>query len=164
MVNEIRMLRQVQHPGVIKLYEVYESEQYVHLVFEYITDAQLFLILRAKEDYSEADAARIMKSLLQVVANLQSKQIIHRDIKPENIMLTYPIFRCKKSIKILYRKVDNELSVKLVNLGLSTKIDGVHLETVCCGSPGYIAPEVLRKEGYGMKADIYSCGIILYIL
>jgi len=89
MVNEIRILRQIQHPGIIKLYEVYESEQYVHLIYEFIKDTQLFQILRAKPDYSEADAVRIMKLLLQTVSTVHSKNIILRDIKPENIMLTY---------------------------------------------------------------------------
>jgi len=82
------MLRQVQHSCVIRLYEIYESEQYVHLVFEYLDDVQLLSVLKAKPNYTEADACRIIKSLLDVVSALHNKLIIHRDIKPENIMLT----------------------------------------------------------------------------
>ncbi len=87
MVNEIRMLRQVQHPNVIRLYEVYESDQYVHMVFESFSDTQLFHMIRGKGSYTEADAARIMTALLSVVNALHGQQIIHRDIRPENIML-----------------------------------------------------------------------------
>jgi calcium-dependent protein kinase len=87
MVNEIKMLRQIQHPNVIRLYETYESDQYVHMVLENLTDTSLFHMIRSKKGYTEADAARVMKSLLTVVNYLHGHQIIHRDIRPENIMI-----------------------------------------------------------------------------
>ncbi len=152
------MLRLVQHPNVIRLYEVYESDQYVHMVFEQLSDTQLFHIIRSKPNYTEADAARIMKSLLGVVDFLHSQQVIHRDIRPENIMLGYTLFRARWS-----RVTGKQFSLKLVNFSLATRATG-QVETFCCGTPGYVAPEVINKEGYTMKADIFSCGVIMYMM
>lgn len=152
------MLRQLKHPGVIQLLNVYEAKDYIHLVFEYIKDTQIFSVLKEKSNYSEVDAMKIMKSLLQILFHMHLNQIIYRDIKPENILLTY-------SYSIYWNSKGNSgLSVKIINLGLSKKVEGAKLEKACCGSPGHIAPEVINKEGYGKKADVYSCGIILYTL
>ena len=101
MVNEIRILRRVKDPAIINLCDVYESEQYVHLVFERIKNTQLFSTLKEKEDYSERDAQNIMKSLLQAVASLHSRNIIHRDLKPESIMLAYSFINSNTGREII---------------------------------------------------------------
>lgn len=87
LVNEIKTLRRVRHPGIVNLHSVYESSDYIHLVLEYIKNKPLFDTVRERSNYSEATAAQIMKSLLKVIAHIHDNQIIYRDIKPENIIL-----------------------------------------------------------------------------
>ena len=129
----------------------------MHLVLEVIKGEELFTKLKKRTTYTELDAMKIMKSLLGAMQHLHSKQILHRDIKPESITLLYLFYyrNCRDS--------ETDLQVKLTSLSLAIKFCG-QLETLCCGSPGYVAPEVLNKEGYGLKADIFSCGIIMYTL
>ena len=86
-MNEIHILCLLRHPRVIRLYEVYESLNYVHLVLEYLKGGELFEKIRSKGNYSEADAAKVMKRLLEAVAYCHQKNILHRDLKPENIIL-----------------------------------------------------------------------------
>ena len=81
------MLRGLNHPGIAQLINVYETNDNVHMVFECLRDTQLFAVIKEKPNYSEADAAKIMKSLLEIIAHIHENQIIYRDIKPENILL-----------------------------------------------------------------------------
>ena len=78
----------MSHPGIVQLYEVYESDQYVHVVYEYIKGTDLFTTIKAQQHYTETDAMIVMKALLGVINYFHEKNIIHRDIKPENILLT----------------------------------------------------------------------------
>ncbi len=87
-MNEIRLLRKLQHPSIISLHEVYESDQYVHLVLGPLAGAYLFSRLRKKQNYTEEYAMKIMKALLTVVSFLHAHQVVHRDIKPDNILLS----------------------------------------------------------------------------
>jgi len=148
-VNEIEILRFLKHPTIITLYEVYESADYVHLVIEYLKGGELFDKIQAKGSYSEGDAAKLMKRLLEAINYCHQKNVIHRDLKPENIIL---------------QDTASDLDFKIVDFGLAVIARPDTKETLRCGSPGYAAPEVLLKEGYGLKADIFSCGIMLSFL
>ncbi len=131
----------------------------MHLVLEFIRGGRLFSRIKKREGYTEEDARSIVRTLLAGVACLHDRNIIHRDIKPQNLMLAYDY----QSNRHLYRESPNEpLICKIVNCALAKRMCGNQLETLCCGSPGYAAPEVLNREGYGLKADIFSCGIIMY--
>ncbi len=88
-MNEIEILRMLRHPRVATLFEVYEGEQHVYLVMEYLKGGELFDKIQSKGSYSEGDAARVMMRLLEIVSYLHQKRVIHRDLKPENIILTY---------------------------------------------------------------------------
>ena len=87
-MNEIWILRHLSHPNIIKLYEVYESEEYVHLVLEYVKGGELFDHIQNKGTYTEADAAQFMRQLVDAIAYCGRNGIIHRDVKPENLILT----------------------------------------------------------------------------
>lgn len=87
LVNQIKMLKLINGKNTIKLYDVYESENYVHLIMEHIEGEDLFSAIKKKLDFTERDARRIMKELLRIVQGLHDLKIIHRDIKPENIMI-----------------------------------------------------------------------------
>lgn len=86
-MNEVIMLKRLKHPGIIRLYNIYDSVEYVHLVFEYIRDTQIFYIIKEKSNYTETDAIIIMRSLLQSIFYMHLNQVIYRDIKPGNIFL-----------------------------------------------------------------------------
>ena len=88
MVNELILLRKLKSPGVITLFDICESEQYVHLVFEVINNASIFEIIKRRRKYSEADAREIMKSLLEIMDLMHSKNIIYRDVHPKNMVST----------------------------------------------------------------------------
>ena len=104
--RELSLLVTVNHPNIIKFYEVYEDAQYIHLVMELCTGGELFDQLASKGRYTEAEAAKIMKCLLHAVAHLHSLEIAHRDLKPENIMLSTP---------------DPDAEIKIIDFGLAKK-------------------------------------------
>jgi len=148
-MNEIETLRRLKHPNILILYEVYEAADFVHLVLEYLKGGELFDKIQEKGSYCEGDAAKVMKKLLETINYCHSLNIIHRDIKPENIIL---------------QDNTSDLDFKIVDFGLAVISAPGKKETLRCGSPGYAAPEVLLKEGYDLKADIFSCGIIMAFL
>jgi len=153
--REVAILRMVQgHENIIELVDVFESSTYIFLVFELCPHGELFDYLTTQVTLSEKNARRIMKQIFEAVRYCHSKNIVHRDIKPENILL------------------DKEYNVKLTDFGFAKTIDpGERLYEVC-GTPGYLAPELLRSgmverdecDGYGIEVDIWACGVILYTL
>ena len=149
IINEIQTLRKLNHPHVIKLYEVYETELYIHLVFEYLNGGELFDQIDERGIFSEQEAQILIKSILQTLKYLHSSNIIHRDLKPENIIL---------------QNHDDLLSYKIADFGLACFCMPDQKMTIRCGSAGFVAPESLNKEGYNCKADIFSLGIICHIL
>jgi calcium-dependent protein kinase len=147
--RELGLLMTVDHPNIIKFYEVYEDPQYIHLVMELCTGGELFDQLISKGRYTEAEAAKIMHSLLSAVAHLHTLEIAHRDLKPENIMLSTS---------------DEDADIKIIDFGLAKKHVGEGVgENTVLGSSYYVAPEVLQNS-YGLSCDIWSCGVILFML
>lgn len=151
MVNTIRFMKFLNHPGLLKLLDIYETDQFVQLVTEPFNGSDLLSSLKSKGQYTELDIISIMKALLEVILYLHENRIIYRDLRPENVFLA------KKG-------EDSNCVMKVVDFGLAVKMNGSQLETLRCGCPGFVAPEVLNKEGYCLKADIFSCGILMYIL
>ena len=158
MQNEIMILRLLNHKSIIKQYEVYENDLYIHIVLEYLRGGELFRQLRNKGLYSEKDAALMFKLILEALEYCHERNVVHRDLKPENLILTY--VECGN----MFRGAFNKWDLKIADFGLATIIDPKVPETMRCGSPGYVAPEVLNSLGYGPKADIFSAGIILIVL
>jgi len=147
--NEINILLQIDHPNIIKLFAIFESENYVYLVMELVTGGELFDRIVEKERYTEADAIIVMEQLLSGIAYLHSKGIVHRDIKPENVLL----------------ENDTEDSIiKIADFGLSRVYTEQSIMSTACGTAGYIAPEILKSEPYEFEVDLWSAGVIMYIL
>eukprot|EP01097_Dermamoeba_algensis_P002647 TRINITY_DN2047_c0_g1_i1.p1 TRINITY_DN2047_c0_g1~~TRINITY_DN2047_c0_g1_i1.p1 ORF type:complete len:362 (-),score=66.70 TRINITY_DN2047_c0_g1_i1:76-1161(-) len=144
--REIRIMKKVSHPNILKLYEVYEEDDDFYLVMELVKGKELFDRIVERGQYSERDASAIIRQLLSAIAYLHSLGIAHRDLKPENL-LSYG---------------DPE-TVKLVDFGFSKNF-GEEKMVTSVGSPGYVAPEILTNESYDMAVDMWSVGVIIYVL
>lgn len=143
------MMRLLDHPNIIRLFEVYETDNHINLVLELLRGGELFDRICDHGSYNEKDAAIFMKNLLSALNAMHTKGIMHRDLKPENLILS---------------SQSDDTNVKIADFGLATY---VNLETQLfkrCGTPGYVAPEVLADKIYDGKVDIFSAGVILYIL
>nr|XP_033785016.1 calcium/calmodulin-dependent protein kinase type IV [Geotrypetes seraphini] len=147
--TEIGVLLRLSHPNIIKLLEVFETPTEISLVLELVTGGELFDRIVEKGYYSERDAADAVKQILEAVAYLHENGIVHRDLKPENLLYATPA---------------PDAPLKIADFGLSKIVeDQVTMKTVC-GTPGYCAPEILRGCAYGPEVDMWSVGIITYIL
>ena len=156
LIQEIEILRTLNHPNIIKLYEVYESDFDIQLVFEYIKGMNLLSSIKVKGTYSEKDASIIILKALEALEYCHSKNIIHRDIKPENIIIKYFTYLDSYNAQ--------KIELKLLDFGFATILNHDHLEITMCGSPGYAAPEIYEQSGYDTKVDIFSLGVVLYLL
>uniref|UniRef100_A0A8D3D303 Serine/threonine-protein kinase DCLK2 n=1 Tax=Scophthalmus maximus TaxID=52904 RepID=A0A8D3D303_SCOMX len=146
--NEVAVLRRVRHPSIIELIEVDETPSQLFLVMELVKGGDLFDAITSSTKYSERDASAMVFNLAGAIKYLHRMNIVHRDIKPENLLVCeYP---------------DGTKSLKLGDFGLATVVDGP-LYTVC-GTPTYVAPEIIAETGYGLKVDIWAAGVITYIL
>uniref|UniRef100_A0A3B4AUE6 non-specific serine/threonine protein kinase n=1 Tax=Periophthalmus magnuspinnatus TaxID=409849 RepID=A0A3B4AUE6_9GOBI len=146
--NEVAVLRRVRHPSIIQLIEVDETPTQLFLVMELVKGGDLFDAITSSTKYSERDASAMVFNLAGAVKYLHRMNIVHRDIKPENLLVCeYP---------------DGTKSLKLGDFGLATVVEGP-LFTVC-GTPTYVAPEIIAETGYGLKVDIWAAGVITYIL
>ena len=147
-LNEIYILRKLDHPNILKIYEYFSNEKYWYFVMEYVSGGELYEQICNMQYYDEHTTAIIMKQIFSCVSYLNQMGIVHRDLKPENMMMT--------------NKKDY-LEIKLIDFGTATLYKkGRKLKTKI-GSPYYIAPEVL-KGNYGFECDLWSCGVILYVL
>ncbi|XP_030047519.1 serine/threonine-protein kinase DCLK2 isoform X1 [Microcaecilia unicolor] len=146
--NEVAILRQVKHPNVIMLVEEVDTPTALYLVMELVKGGDLFDAITSSTKYTERDASAMVYNLASALKYLHSLNIVHRDIKPENLLV------CEYS--------DGTKSLKLGDFGLATVVEGL-LYTVC-GTPTYVAPEIIAEIGYGLKVDIWAAGVITYIL
>jgi len=146
--REVQIMKKVNHPNVLKLYEVFEDEEEFFLVMELVTGKELFDKIVERGQYSETDASKIVRQIVSAVEYLHGQGIAHRDLKPENL---------------LSAEVDGEEIIKIADFGFSKNFGEEKLMT-SCGSPGYVAPEVLTCESYDKSVDLWSVGVIIYIL
>uniref|UniRef100_A0A7N2N6C5 non-specific serine/threonine protein kinase n=1 Tax=Quercus lobata TaxID=97700 RepID=A0A7N2N6C5_QUELO len=146
--REISIMKLVRHPYVVRLHEVLASRTKIYIILEYITGGELFDKIIHQGRLSEAESRRYFQQLIDGVGYCHSKGVYHRDLKPENLLL------------------DSLGNLKISDFGLSALPEqGVSLLRTTCGTPNYVAPEVLSHKGYdGAVADVWSCGVILYVL
>jgi len=154
--NEIRVLKRLDHRNVVKLLEAYESRTSVYLVMELVTGGELFDRIVEKGSYSEKDAADLIKQVLSAVAYMHEEGVVHRDLKPENLLY----YSSSSNIK---SGPDAESKIMISDFGLS-KMEESGVMATACGTPGYVAPEVLAQKPYGKAVDVWSIGVISYIL
>ncbi|XP_061630463.1 death-associated protein kinase 2 isoform X1 [Phyllopteryx taeniolatus] len=148
--REVDILQQLQHPNVVALHDVYENRTDVVLVLELVSGGELFDFLARKESLCEEEATQFIKQILDGVQYLHSKRIAHFDLKPENIML-------------LERNVPLP-RIKVIDFGLAHKIEaGADFKNIF-GTPEFVAPEIVNYETLGLEADMWSVGVITYIL
>ncbi|XP_076876815.1 calcium/calmodulin-dependent protein kinase type II subunit beta isoform X28 [Brachyhypopomus gauderio] len=148
--REARICRLLKHPNIVRLHDSISEEGFHYLLFDLVTGGELFEDIVAREYYSEADASHCIHQILDSVNHIHHHDIVHRDLKPENLLLAS---KCKNA------------AVKLADFGLAIEVQGDQQAWFgFAGTPGYLSPEVLRKEAYGKPVDIWACGVILYIL
>lgn len=145
--REIAIMKLIEHPHVLGLYDVYENKKYLYLVLEHVSGGELFDYLVKKGRLTPKEARRFFRQIISALDFCHSHNICHRDLKPENLLL------------------DEKNNIRVADFGMaSLQVEGSMLET-SCGSPHYACPEVIRGEKYdGRKADVWSCGVILYAL
>jgi len=150
--TEIRIMSMIQHDHVVRLVDLFDTPTHIYMVLELLTGGELFDRIVEIQNYAERDAARIITEILSAVNHLHERDIVHRDLKPENLLLS--------------SKDSN--NVKLADFGLSKWLKETPNLFNCAGTPGYLAPEILEayyhKIPYGKTVDLWSTGVILYIL
>jgi len=148
LTREIQIMKNVRHDNILKLFEVFEDEEQFFLVMELVPGKELFDKIVERGQYSEKDASNIARQIISAVEYLHEKGIAHRDLKPENLLSS--------------GSEEQEL-IKIADFGFSKDFNEDKLQT-SCGSPGYVAPEVLTSESYDKSVDMWSIGVIIYIL
>ena len=149
--REARICRRLEHPNIVRLHGNTIEEGIYYLVFDLVTGGELFEDIVAREYYSESDASHCIQQVLQSVRHCHERNIVHRDLKPENLLLA---------------SREKGADVKLADFGLALELESANQMAWFgfAGTPGYLSPEVLKKEVYGKAVDLWACGVILYIL
>ncbi|XP_059402122.1 serine/threonine-protein kinase BRSK2-like isoform X2 [Carassius carassius] len=145
--REIAILKLIEHPHVLKLHDVYENNKYLYLVLEHVSGGELFDYLVKKGRLTPKEARKFFRQIISALDFCHSHSICHRDLKPENLLL------------------DEKNNIRIADFGMASLQVGDSLLETSCGSPHYACPEVIRGEKYdGRKADVWSCGVILFAL
>lgn len=147
-LREFTLLSKLDHPNIVRVVGLYEDKLRYYVITEYCQGGELFALLARRKVFTEAEAGRIMGQLISAVAYCHERKVIHRDLKPENVLVEGD---------------GSDLSVKIADFGSSAFMDPYGHLTDFCGSPYYVAPEVL-SQCYNEKCDMWSLGILMYVL
>ncbi|XP_029445569.1 serine/threonine-protein kinase DCLK3 [Rhinatrema bivittatum] len=146
--NEISIIRSLSHPNIVQLLDDYETETEIYLILEYVKGGDLFDAIIESVKFTEHNAALMITDLCEALLYIHRKNIVHRDLKPENLLVQH--------------NTDKSTTLKLADFGLAMYVTEP-IFTVC-GTPTYVAPEILSERGYGLEVDMWAAGVILYIL
>eukprot|EP00043_Microstomoeca_roanoka_P013660 m.134043 g.134043 ORF g.134043 m.134043 type:complete len:479 (-) comp15814_c1_seq1:495-1931(-) len=147
--TEINVLKKVKHKYIVGMHECFDTQDKLYLVLDYVSGGELFDRIVEEGNFTEADASRITKQMTEAIQYLHEQGIVHRDLKPENL---------------LFRDRSATSDILVTDFGLAKLLnDNVALKTAC-GTPNYVAPEILMQRGYGKQVDVWSLGVILFIL
>eukprot|EP01114_Cavostelium_apophysatum_P003103 TRINITY_DN1283_c0_g1_i1.p1 TRINITY_DN1283_c0_g1~~TRINITY_DN1283_c0_g1_i1.p1 ORF type:complete len:492 (+),score=179.30 TRINITY_DN1283_c0_g1_i1:41-1477(+) len=147
--REIDIMQKLQHPNIIQLVEVVDTPETLYLVLEFASGGELFDAIINKGSYSELEAAKIVRQILEAISFVHGHGIAHRDLKPENLLLS--------------NEPGEGDFIKIADFGLSKDFGAEQMAT-SCGTPDYVAPEVLGGEAYDSSVDVWSIGVITYVL
>lgn len=147
--DEVEIMHKIEHPNCVHLYEMYETRKKVYMVLELLEGGELFERILAKGSFSEKEASDLMGDITAAIKYLHGIGIVHRDLKPENL---------------LYSSKADDAIVKIADFGLAKLLSSTDMMATACGTPGYVAPEILEGKPYTEKVDNWSIGVILYIL
>lgn len=147
--EEVDIMHKINHTNVVTLYEIYDTPKHLYMVLELLTGGELFERIVAKGSYSEKEASRLTAQICSAIKYLHDIGIVHRDLKPENL---------------IYKSSDDDAPIKITDFGLAKFLGKDTPMTTACGTPGYVAPEILKNEPYDSAVDMWSLGVILYIL
>ncbi len=148
ITNEISALKTLNHPNIVKLYDMFEDTRCFYLVMEWIRGGELFDRISTKVFYDERDAKQLCGIILSALKHCHDHNIVHRDMKPENLLLA---------------REDSDVEVRLVDFGFAAVDSDCTLSGVL-GSPTYMAPEIWAEKAYGKPVDLWAFGVITYIL
>jgi len=149
--NEVAIMRLCRHPNIVKLIEEFETIEHIYLILELVRGGDLFDAITESLRYDEGTAAALVKDLAAPIEYLHARNIVHRDVKPENCLLE--------------RHPNGTLQIKLADFGLAMEVTQPIFQV--CGTPTYVAPEILNEgggQGYGLEVDNWAIGVITYIL
>ncbi|OBZ81914.1 Calcium/calmodulin-dependent protein kinase type 1D [Choanephora cucurbitarum] len=148
--SELDILKQVRHPNIVSMHQLYESKDAVYIVTDLASGGELFQQLLKKGSYTEKDASNLTRQMLQGLHYLHERDIVHRDMKPENL---------------LFQTTADQANLMITDFGLSKILRARDdILTTACGTPGYVAPEVLLQTGHNKPVDLWSVGVILFTL
>jgi len=149
--SEVKIMETVSHPNIIRLNEVFDSPAHFYMVMEICSGGELFDRIVEREKYTEKDAADVVSKVADALAYCHNMEpsIVHRDLKPENLLLT---------------STEMDADVKIADFGLAKILNDDTLMQTACGTPGYVAPEILEVQPYDKQVDAWSLGVITYIL
>jgi len=147
--REIDIMKRLKHPNIVALYDVFDDPTHISLVLEYVSGGELYDEIVKRGSFTESDACTVLRQVLSATEYLHENGIAHRDLKPENLLIS---------------SESGGLQVKIADFGLSKDFSDSNAMTTCCGSPSYVAPEVLQQGMYNNSCDIWSIGVILYVL
>jgi len=153
--EEVEILRKIDHRHIVKLYDIYETKDHLYMVMEILKGGELFDSIVRRGTYSEKEAAAVMRQIIGAIEYLHSRGIAHRDLKPENLIYEDDPDENPRAL------------VKITDFGLAKFLGHDELTGMmktACGTPGYVAPEILKGMEYTESIDIWSLGVILYIL
>eukprot|EP00466_Bigelowiella_natans_P009154 jgi/Bigna1/87664/estExt_fgenesh1_pg.C_220212 len=146
---EVQIMQRLDHKYCIKFYEAFEDSNFLYLAMELCTGGELFDRIVAKKRHTEADAARILKMIFEGLAYCHHNGLAHCDLKPDNFLFLDP---------------SEESPIKIIDFGMAKPVPPHEYHTMVCGTPYYVAPEVLRKHGYNQSCDLWSMGVIMFLM
>ena len=147
--SEVDVLQKVSHKNIVILREVFKCPSHFYMVMEVCSGGELFDRITEKDHYTEEEARICLKQIAEGLEYIHAINVVHRDLKPENLLYSGP---------------EEDATIKLADFGLAKLLDSQTMLHTACGTPGYVAPEVLMEKGYGTQVDMWSYGVIAYIL